>query len=147
MRRHTFHTLGVVLAIFLASSSYAQESTNQTPARGDAEAAKRVTAVRVPNGTITIDGRLSEAEWQLAGPATNFVQQQPQENVPATEDSEVRFLYDDDNLELTIPAAGSSGGACDLDRAPRLQYRRARIQRKQLAAGGAGRQLSVRRVL
>ena len=39
-----------------------------------------------------------EAEWQSATPATDFVQQQPREGAPATHRSEVRFLYDDDNL-------------------------------------------------
>src|SRR5262245_41578866 len=57
---------------------------------------KRVRAVRVPNGRITVDGRFDEAEWQQAEPATDFVQQQPSEGAPATEQSEVRFLYDDD---------------------------------------------------
>ncbi len=59
---------------------------------------KRVRATRVPNGRITIDGTLAEAEWALAPPAADFVQQQPVENAKPTEPSEVRFLYDDDNL-------------------------------------------------
>jgi Domain of unknown function (DUF5916)/Carbohydrate family 9 binding domain-like len=59
---------------------------------------KRVSAVRVPNGSIVVDGRLDEGEWQSANPATDFVQQQPREGAPATHRSEVRFLYDDDNL-------------------------------------------------
>ena len=33
-------------------------------------------------------------------PATGFTQQQPVEGAPATEKSEVRFLYDDDNLYI-----------------------------------------------
>ena len=59
---------------------------------------KRVRAVRVPNGRITVDGRFDEAEWRQAEPAADFVQQQPSEGAPATEQSEVRFLYDDDYL-------------------------------------------------
>jgi hypothetical protein len=63
-----------------------------------AVAQKRAQAVRVPNGSITVDGQLNEAVWQTAPPARDFVQQQPREGTPATESSEVRFLYDDDNL-------------------------------------------------
>lgn len=59
---------------------------------------KRAEAVRIPNGRITIDGALNEEEWRLATPAANFVQQQPVEYGRPTEASEVRFLYDDDNL-------------------------------------------------
>lgn len=54
--------------------------------------------MRVPNGSITVDGRLDEAVWQTAPPARDFVQQQPREGAPATEPSEVRFLYDDEHL-------------------------------------------------
>jgi len=67
-------------------------------AKATAEPPKRVTAVRVPNGSIVVDGRLIESEWQLATPATDFVQQQPREGAPTTHRSEVRFVYDDDNL-------------------------------------------------
>ena len=59
---------------------------------------KRAQAVRVPNGRITVDGALNEEEWRQATPAANFVQQQPVEFGTPTEPSEVRFLYDDDNL-------------------------------------------------
>ena len=47
---------------------------------------------------ITIDGRLNEPAWQRVEPATNFIQWEPDPGMPATEETEVRFLYDDDNL-------------------------------------------------
>jgi hypothetical protein len=59
---------------------------------------KRAQAVRIPNGRIAIDGALAEEEWRLATPAASFVQQTPVEYGTPTEASEVRFLYDDDNL-------------------------------------------------
>jgi len=62
------------------------------------DAPRRVVAVRIPNNRIQINGTLNESEWGLAMPAANFVQQQPQENAAASERSEVRFLYDDNNL-------------------------------------------------
>jgi hypothetical protein len=70
----------------------------QPAGKAAADTRKRVTAVRVPNGSIVVDGRLDEAQWQLAAPATDFVQQQPREGAPSTHRSEVRFVYDDENL-------------------------------------------------
>lgn len=63
---------------------------------------KRVSAVRVPTGRITVDGTFAEPEWRSAQPATDFVQQQPVEGAPVTKEhrSEVRFLYDDDFLYI-----------------------------------------------
>jgi len=89
-------TLAVVsLAAWMVPTTAGAQSP--APARERAPQ-KRVTAVRVPNGSITVDGTLSEQAWGLATPATDFVQQQPKEGAPATHRSEVRFLYDDDNL-------------------------------------------------
>ena len=61
---------------------------------------RRASAVRVPNGTVHVDGRLDEREWLAPPPAAGFVQQQPKEGAPSSEPSEVRFLYDDDNLYI-----------------------------------------------
>ena len=51
-------------------------------------------------GTVTIDGALDEAAWSAATPATNFTQQDPHEGQPATQRTEVRFLYDADALYI-----------------------------------------------
>ncbi len=51
-------------------------------------------------GPITLDGKLDEAEWQAATPAKDFRQAQPHEGEPATQRTEVRFLYDDDYLYI-----------------------------------------------
>ena len=47
---------------------------------------------------IAIDGRLVEPAWEHAEPATNFVQWEPHPGSLASERTEVRFLYDEDNL-------------------------------------------------
>lgn len=47
---------------------------------------------------ITIDGVLDEAVWMTAPPITDFRQTVPDEGAPVTERTEVRFLYDDDNI-------------------------------------------------
>jgi hypothetical protein len=53
-----------------------------------------VTAVRTAQ-KIAIDGRLDEADWGRAVPAKGFRQKDPDEGQPASEATEVRFLYDD----------------------------------------------------
>ena len=85
--------------LWFGSGARAQPVTSR-PAADPGDAAKRAKAARVRNGAITVDGQLAAAEWTLGIPATDFVQQQPVENVPATEKSEVRFLYDDENLYI-----------------------------------------------
>jgi hypothetical protein len=75
------------------------DEIGQVPVAIDYETArfdKVVTAVRI-HETITLDGHLDEPAWQLAAPATDFTQW-GRPGLPATNRSEVRFLYDDDNL-------------------------------------------------
>ena len=58
-----------------------------------------VRAVRITE-PILIDGRLDEAAWEAAQPADRFTQWEPKPGMPATDDTEVRFLYDDNNLYI-----------------------------------------------
>ncbi|MDP6575785.1 MAG: DUF5916 domain-containing protein [Candidatus Peribacteraceae bacterium] len=50
--------------------------------------------------SIIIDGRLEEEAWNEAVPITEFVQTKPDAGYPATEDTEVRILFDDKNLYI-----------------------------------------------
>ena len=78
---------------------------DETPgADVDAEAApprKTATAVRITDD-IVVDGRLDEPAWASAFPATGFVQRSPFRGRPASEPTEVRFLYDEDNLYVGV---------------------------------------------
>jgi hypothetical protein len=80
-------------------------------------------ALRHPNGVVppiataaraerapVVDGRLDDAAWALATPVTDLTQSDPQEGQPATERTEVRFVYDGDALYI---------GARMFDREPR----------------------------
>ena len=60
-----------------------------------------MTAVRVSEA-ITIDGLLNEPVWSTAAPAAGFVQADPREGEPATEDTEVRVVFDDDSLYVGV---------------------------------------------
>jgi hypothetical protein len=50
----------------------------------------------------TLDGRVDEPEWQRMEPVSGFIQQEPNEGAPATEQTEVRFGFDRDNLYIGI---------------------------------------------
>src|SRR5262245_27634103 len=55
-----------------------------------------VHAARITAGNgVRLDGRLDEAIWSQARPASQFSQTQPHEGQPATERSDVRVLYDE----------------------------------------------------
>jgi len=96
----------LLLATFLGAAPAAgqgsQESTNGT------KALPTVTATRISDG-IQLDGRLDEAVWQEARPVTEFTQLDPWEGEPATEDTRVYVVYDDDALYI---------GAILTDRSP-----------------------------
>ena len=62
---------------------------------------KIVSAVRISE-SISLDGRLDEPAWALASPAKDFIQWGPRPGEPATEQTDVRFLYDDDNLYVGV---------------------------------------------
>jgi hypothetical protein len=57
-------------------------------------------AERVKPGTIEVDGELNEASWQMASPATDFIQFEPVSGKQSTEKTEVRVLYDEFNLYI-----------------------------------------------
>ena len=62
---------------------------------------KTVVAVRTAS-PIQIDGNLAEAAWQELAPAAGFVQAEPYEGEAATERTEVKVLYDEDNLYIGV---------------------------------------------
>jgi hypothetical protein len=56
---------------------------------------------------IRLDGVLDEEAWSTAPVATGFVQSEPREGEPASEQTEVRILYDEDNLFVGVFARDS----------------------------------------
>ena len=60
---------------------------------------------------IEIDGELNEAAWKQAEPATGFIQIEPDQGQPATEQTEVWVLYDNENLYLGVICHESDVGA------------------------------------
>jgi hypothetical protein len=60
----------------------------------------RSITAHVAQHPVTIDGNLDEADWRDTPPATGFVQSEPHTGSPATENTEVRVLYDSDRLYI-----------------------------------------------
>ena len=61
----------------------------------------RVTVRPAPTDTPPlVDGRLDDAVWRNAARITDFVQMEPLDGVPATEDTEVYLAYDSSNIYL-----------------------------------------------
>jgi len=70
-------------------------------ASAEPESPRSMAAVRITKGeNIDLDGRLEESVWQRAIPATGFLQQEPVEGEPATEETAVFVLYDSDHLYI-----------------------------------------------
>jgi hypothetical protein len=56
-------------------------------------------AARAPRPPV-IDGKLTDESWALVQPRSDFTQRDPDEGKPASERTEVRFLFDDDSLYI-----------------------------------------------
>lgn len=75
----------ICVLLFLGASTLAAQTAD-------------VVAARVPNGTLRLDGRLSDEQWRTATPVSGFIQREPTEGEPALDRTEVRFAYDDEAL-------------------------------------------------
>ena len=86
-----------------AKKDLPQEPTAATPTQIPQvhTATRRIEALRVTEA-IKIDGVLNESAWSSAQPASDFVQEEPNEGLPASEKTEVRVLFDDRNLYVGI---------------------------------------------
>jgi hypothetical protein len=89
-----------VVAVVLAAAVPA--AGQSVPIDHNAIRASRVaTAVRIAE-PIMLDGRLDEEAWTRAPIAGDFYQKLPDNGAPATERTDVRFLYDNDNLYVGV---------------------------------------------
>ncbi|HEY2930268.1 MAG TPA: DUF5916 domain-containing protein [Acidobacteriota bacterium] len=91
----------VCIALLLASPA----ASAALPADGERPVMRALRA----SGPIVIDGDLNEPDWQRVEPASGFIQKIPRTGDPATEQTEVRILYDDNNLYLGVYCLDSAG--------------------------------------
>jgi hypothetical protein len=86
----------VVAFSWIILFAWAAESAAQS-------ARPEMRAYRLAEGeSLVIDGAPDEALWQKAVPATNFLQRDPDNGQPATENTEVRIIFDRDRLVLGV---------------------------------------------
>jgi hypothetical protein len=98
---HLMVALGAA-AVTLAGATGAAAQTDARPERPVMEAVRLEAGER-----LRLDGTLDESAWQRAQPADGFLQQEPRQGAPATERTEVRVLYDRDNLYIGVIAFDS----------------------------------------
>ena len=96
------------------------------PAAGNAGALAGRVTVR-PTRTETppnVDGRLDDLVWQDATRITEFVQRQPMDGAPATEDTEVYLAYDSSHIYLAFHVKYQNPAIMRANRVDRDQARR-----------------------
>src|SRR4051794_29042856 len=93
----------LLLAIATAAAVMSAAPASAQPPRITHRDLIATRAMRPP----VIDGRLTDECWTTAQPAGDFIQQDPEEGKPASEHTEVRFVYDDDALYVGIRAFDS----------------------------------------
>jgi hypothetical protein len=59
---------------------------------------KQAHAMRVPQDSMQLDGRLDESAWETAQPIVDFLQQEPTENGLPVDAMEVRIVFDETAL-------------------------------------------------
>jgi len=89
------------LLLLLAGFGPADKIDYQT-----AHLSRTLRSVRTTDA-ITIDGRLEERAWASAPFANDFLQTEPREGEAASEPTEVRVLYDNENVYFGIRAQDS----------------------------------------
>jgi hypothetical protein len=89
----------LVAAVVTASTVSAQPQAPRANApEPTARPQKSATAVKVPSGSISVDGRLNDAAWATVPELTDFVQKDPIEGAAPTDQLHVRIAYDDEAL-------------------------------------------------
>jgi uncharacterized protein DUF5916/cellulose/xylan binding protein with CBM9 domain len=71
---------------------------------------RKLMAIRATSA-VALDGMLDEQAWRDAPVARNFIQNDPREGEPATYDTEVRVVYDDDSLYFGVFAKDDEPGS------------------------------------
>jgi len=112
--RNTGEFAGWAFGLTLAIT--AQAVAASTPETGTSPAARNfqtyqpdVRPVRIDTGAAPkIDGDLSDPAWQKATVISEFYQLEPNEGAPASERTEVRILYDENNLYFAVKAFDSN---------------------------------------
>ena len=89
----------------------ATEAIAQHQKDADPSAGAPAASAGLRSGPIDLDGRLDEPAWLAGTLVTGFTQIQPLEGEPATQRTEIRFLFDADALYIGARMHDTEGGA------------------------------------
>jgi hypothetical protein len=92
----------VVLVMLVSALSRSVSTQSQAPAVSQTLASRPVSSASRITEAPSVDGALDEGVWQTATPLTSFVQAEPFEGSPASENTEVRILYDDEAIYVGV---------------------------------------------
>lgn len=82
---------------------------------------KVVLAIKVNNLNINVDGKLNEPVWQ-SNPVKNFTQRDPNEGMPASEETYVWIAYDEENIYVAARCFDSNPELIDASLTRRDNY-------------------------
>ncbi len=100
--------LGAGVALALAACLPSARAAGQS---GAPSSAPPVSALPLAGGErIDLDGDIAEAAWRRAVPVDDFVQQEPVEGAPPSERTEIRVVFDEDNLYIGAIFYDDPGG-------------------------------------
>jgi hypothetical protein len=117
----TIASFRVTRLLCLFSFVTADVALSQTLIPPSSQARRTIAAEPLrPEESITLDGSLDEAVWQRAQVATEFVQIDPDNGRPASEQTEFRIAFDRNTLYLGVICHDSEAG----ERLTRYQKRR-----------------------
>src|SRR5947207_4631649 len=104
--------ISLALPIALSAQKSDGSSTSSSPSResyGHKVAVPSAMAAR-RTSPIVLDAKLDEAAWQAAQPISDFRQIDPDEGKPASQRTDVRFVFDDDALYIGAKMYDTEGG-------------------------------------
>ena len=105
------YTLFIILWCFftivpMAAAANPKNSKKRNPKNFSLDG-RTAQAYAIEKDAIELDGRLDELDWSRAPVLSDFIQQAPDEGAPATENTEVRILYTQENFYVGIKAYDS----------------------------------------
>ena len=104
-RKFFNQSLLILCLVLLAGRAWAEEPLKNTEQNNsilrDENGKRYITAVRTET-PLKVDGLLNDPAWQNARFQGQFTQREPEEGAPASEKTEVGFLYDEKNLYIGV---------------------------------------------
>ena len=95
-----------LISVLLCFSAPSLEQPKDSDSAGKQSGDLRHKAARVTE-PIKIDGLINETAWTAADVLADFYQQEPKEGETASEKTEIRVLFDDNNIYFGIRAFDS----------------------------------------